>query len=173
MAKDKYDYDQFGCSAKRVGQAVVDILSKDNHGIITAGEITESQADKYRRSLEDAIDTGTKLYKSPFFVLVVTNKEFWAENVVRNWFVPRQTCPYASTLYQFYPNHMKTLYMVDVDKGQFEIIWSLPGVQDMNSIIKTPHLYHPRLVQWITDFTKGRFDKDSYDFSYDPLRDDI
>ena len=170
MGKDKYDYDRFGCSAKRVGQAVADILEKDNHGIITAGEITESQADKYRISLEEAIITGTKLYKSPFFILVITNKEFWAENVVRNWFIPRQTAPYATTLYQFYPNHMKTLYMVDIEKGQIEIMWSIPGVQDMITIMKNCLMYHPKLVQWVEDFNKGLLNKDEYKFSKENIQ---
>lgn len=167
MSENKYEYNQLGCHAKRVGQAVVDILAKDNHPILTAGEITDAQAEKYRQSLEEAIETGKKLYKSPFYILVVTNKEFWAENVVRNWFIPRQTPPFATTLYQFYPNHMKTLYMIDTDRGNLKICWSIPGVEDMLTISLKPFDYDRRLVDWIKDFTEGNLDREKYSFDHD------
>lgn len=171
MSEDKYDYKRFGCDAKRVGQAVVDILSKGNHPLITAGEITDGQAEKYRKSLEEAIETGEKIYESPFYVVVMTNKEFWAANVVRNWFIPRQTPPFATTLYQFYPNHMKTLYMVDPSRGHLKICWSIPGVQEMIQISLKPDMFDSRLVKYINDFALGRLDQESYSFDYDLIND--
>lgn len=163
----KYDYKRFGCDAKRVGQAVVDILAKDNNPLITTGEIIESSAHKYREDLEKAIEDGSKKYTNPFFVIVFTHKEFWAENVVRNWFIPRQTAPFASDIVRDYPNHMKTLYMVDADRGNIKICWSLPGFQDMLSIKNTPLAYHPELVKWVNDFFSQKLDCEKFSFDTD------
>lgn len=167
MAEDsKYNYDRFGSKAQRVGQAVTDILSKKQDSI-TTGEIIESYGDEFRKELENTIEANSDKLDSPFYILVFTHKEHWANNVVRNWFIARQTPPFASHVVEQYPNRMKTLYMIDAKKGNIKICWSLPGVGDMISIMKSPLTFDPQLVKWITDFRDGHLDKEKYEFEYD------
>lgn len=163
----KYDYNRFGSKGKRVGQAVVDILSKDHNSIITTGEINEDRADEYRQELEKAIEKGSELYENPFYVLVLTHKEFWATNVVRNWFIPRQTAPFGRHVFEQYSHHMKTLYLVDTQKGNIKICWSIPGVAEMISIGKSPQTFDKQLIAWINALARGDLDKEKWDFDDD------
>lgn len=164
---DKYDYKRFGCDAKRVGQAVTDILSKDQP-TYTVEEIMEGMSEKFVQELEKTIEDHSSKFDQPFYILVLTNKEFWATNVIRNWFVPRQTPPHATKMIEDYPNHCKTLYLVDANKGDITLCWTLPGIQDMNSILKTPQSYDKQLVKWIQDAMNGKLNLDSYSVdSYD------
>lgn len=160
----KYDYNRFGSKGKRVGQAVVDILEKGDNPYISTGEIFDASSEKFLQELEDTISKNKDRYDSPFYVVVFTNKEFWAENVVRNWFVARQSAPYATDLVCQYPNHNKTLYLVDANEGKIKICWTMPGFQEAKSILKTPQHYDPQLVQWIEDVFNCKLDKESYSF---------
>ena len=148
--------------SQTVGEAAYNILTKDNNPTILAGDIAEARSDDYIKSMEEAIASGFKMYKSPFYVLVLSHKEMWAVNVMRNWFIPRQTPVHATYMYQHYPNHMKTLYMIRKEDGEPKVCWSLPGHQDMISVAKHPNNYDPQLVKWIYDFTLGNLDQDSY-----------
>ena len=160
---DKYDYDRFGCKAKRVGQAVADILSKDNP-TQTVGETIDALSDDYAKAIEECIEQNQHRLKSPFYIFVLTKKEFWAENVVRNWFVARQTAPYCFKSMEEYPHHTKTLYLVDAHKGKIKILWSLPGFDDCITVAKNPQLYAPELVRWIEQCFTKKLDRDFYSF---------
>ena len=48
---------------------------------------------------------------------------------------------------QQYANHMKILYKIDM-KGELSIEWVIPGIQDIRTILKSPHLYDPDLVKY-------------------------
>jgi len=163
---DKYDYKRFGCSAKRVGQAVADIIKKDNP-TQTVGETLEALSDDYAKAIEQCIEANREKLKSPFYIFVLTKKEFWAENVVRNWFVARQTPPYAFQTMEEYPHHTKTLYLVDAQKGKIKLVWSLPGFEDCITVAKNPHLYSPELVRWIEKCFTKQLDLDMYIFDSD------
>lgn len=164
-ASDKrYDYDRFGSKGKRVGQAVVDFASKDQP-TYTAGEILDGYSQKYCDELQTAIDNHKNKLESPFFVLVLSHKEMWAANMVRNWFISRQTPPYALELVCQYPHHMKTLYMVDAKTNDLKVCWTLPGLEDCKVILRRPQDYDPQLVTWINECFSGKLEKDSYSFN--------
>ena len=157
----RYLYNKHGMKGARVGQAVSDILSKDNP-VYTAGEILEGFGAKFAQELEKSVNDSLGKYKSPFYILALTKKEFWADNVVRNWFVPRQTAPYASELMVSYPNHTKTLYVVHGDKGDIKVAWSIPANEDCKSVMRRPSMYSPELVSWIEQARTRKLDLDNY-----------
>lgn len=163
--KDKYHYDRFGKKGKRVGQAVVDILSKEQKSQ-TVQETIDAYAPQFLKELESAIEEGKRKYKSPYYVLVLSHKEMWAVNMMRNWFIPRQTPPYALDLLGQYPNHMKTLYMADADKGIVTLLWTIPGYQDCISILKNPLAYDQQLVKWIEECFNKELELDNYSLEY-------
>lgn len=157
----RYDYNRFGCNAKRVGQAVVDILSKEQP-VYTAGEILDAYGPQYASEIEKAINEGLKKYTFPFYVFVLTKKEHWATNLVRNFFIPRQTSPLGMEMMQAYPNYTKTLYKVTSDIGGVKLIWSLPGFNECESIARHPEIHNEELVRWIKDCFTGEMDNPSY-----------
>lgn len=150
MGQDKYDYNRFGMTAKRVGQAVVDILSKDDHRDITAEEITESRQTEYRKGLEEAARVGheEKKYSSPFYIVYLYNKEHWAVNVVRGKFCPRQTEPIPENMVTFFPYWGKDVWKVDYEKGKCEYLWTLPALETIKQILNHKELYDPALSEW-------------------------
>lgn len=158
----RYHYDRHGIKASRVGQAVIDILSKDRP-MQTAGETIEAFGPEYTRQIEEAVNNGIeKRFSNPFYILVLTKKESFAVNVVRNYFVTRQTAPHALKLAKEYKNFTKTLYLVDSDKGNLGLLWSIPGFQECKAIARHPRGFAPELVGWIKDCFEGKLDKDKY-----------
>lgn len=150
----KYTYDRFGMSGARVGQAVYDILKSGESGT-TVEDILSEYSNKFVKELEDTIAANEHKYKDIFHILVLSNKEMWAENVVRNWFVARETAPQAIDMVSQYPNHCKILYEVSKRSGEIKVKWTIPGIQDCISIVKNPRLYDPQLFQWIKDCFNG------------------
>ena len=160
---DLYDYNRFGSKAKRVGQAVLDILSKPQP-IQTVGDTLDAFGPDFANEMEKTIEQNQGKYESPFYIFVVTKKEFFANNVMRNWFIARQTPPYAFEMMKQYSNYTKTLYMVDSHKGNIKALWSIPGFLDCISIARCPSQYDPELVKWVEDCFNRRLDKDRHSF---------
>ena len=160
-APGKYDYNRFGCKAQRVGQAVFDIVSKEQPDY-TVGEILDEFGPKYTAEIQKSVEDGLTRYKIPFYVFVLTKKEMWACNVVRNFFIPRQTAPGGQEMMIAYPNYMKTLYKVISSTGDIKLMWTLPGYQDCRSISESPGAHDPDLVRWLGDCFSGEMDDEHY-----------
>lgn len=161
----KYAYDQLGSKGKRVGQAVLDVLAKDQPAQ-TAGDTLEAYGPDYAKQIEQCVQENQHKYKEAFYILVLSNKEMWATNVIRNWFIARQTPPHAFQLMEQYPNHTKTLYLVDAQKGRIEVVWCLPGWQDCLTIAKRPAIHNQQLVRWIEQCFSRKLNLDAYTFDW-------
>lgn len=162
---EKYHYSKRGVTGARVGQAVSDILSKEQPDY-TVADILEGFGMKFAIELEKTIENNLSKYKSPFYVFALTKKEFWADNVVRNWFIARQTPPYALEMMIAYPGYTKTLYVINSAKGDLKVAWSIPGIEECKSILKTPNTFSPDLVQWIQDCFASKLELDDYDYLF-------
>jgi hypothetical protein len=159
----KYLFCKGHTKAARVGQASIDLLK--NTTPMSADELMNEYSPDFLKSFEEAIELGVKeRLNNPFYILVLTKKEPWAVNVVRNYFIHRQTPPFASSLIKDYKNHTKTLYIVDGKKGKVELLWSLPGWDDCISVGRHPELNSPELVRWIGQAFSGKLDKTAYTF---------
>lgn len=161
----KYTYNKRGSKGARVGQAVADIHSKDQPNY-TVGEILEGFGARFAKELEDTINNNMDKYESPFYVFALTKKEHWAENIVRNFFIARQTPPHALDMMIQFPGYTKTLYIVNSDRGDLKVAWSIPGWQECISILKTPEIYSQELVQWIKDCFNQKLDLDDYSYAF-------
>lgn len=159
----KYDYNRFGAKGKRVGQAILDI-NAGNQAPLTVGDTLEAYAPEFARQMELCVEDGSKRYRSPFYVFVLSNKEFWADNMMRNRFIARQSPPHALKAMGEYKHFVKTLYMVDGDKGRVECVWCLPAYPDCVAIAKHPEAHDPTLVKWIEQCFTGQLDRDHWKF---------
>lgn len=150
---DKYDYNRFGSKAKRVGQAVVDILSKEHLPSITAEDISEERQKEYIENLHKAVEVGhnEKKYSDPFYVVCLYNKEPWAVNVVRMRFLPRQTEPMPENMMTMFPYFGKDVWQVHYDKGDLKYLWTLPSIENFRQILKNTKLYDSNLAKWTAD----------------------
>jgi hypothetical protein len=157
----RYKYNRFGSKGARVGQAVVDMMGLDQPDL-TAGDIIEAQSEKFTADFNKYAEEAAEKYTSPFYMFILTGKEHWAVNVVRNWFIPRQTAPHASQMMEDYPNKTKSLYLLDFEKGICKLLWTLPSPQECAIVLRHRNDYDPGLVASILDFAHGRLDRDSY-----------
>lgn len=150
----KYTYDRFGMHGARVGQAVYDILKTGETGT-TVEDILDQFAHKFNQELENTINANEHKYDDIYHIFVLSNKEMWAENVVRNWFIARETAPDGLDMVAQYPNHCKILYQVSKKSGEVKLKWTIPGIQDCISIVKNPQIYDPTLYKWIKECFSG------------------
>lgn len=157
--KFTWEKDEKTKKASTVGQAVYDILAKDSKEQ-TVEEIMAEYAPEYTAKIEETIRDNVNRYDPPFYIVVLTKKEPWALNVMRNWFVARQTKPLARVLRRDYPNHLQTVYSFNGRNGELKLLWSLPTALDCLPILKNKAIYDPQLVKWIEDFNNGFLDLD-------------
>ena len=153
--------DEINPNPSRVGKAVYDILSKPQPDV-EVGEILSEYAKSYVKELSDTISVNREKYRSPFHIVVLFKKEFWATNVQRQWFIARQTCPKASDLIDQYPNFGHAIYSCCKASDEINLLWTLPGKQEIEIIARNPSAYDFQLVDWVIAFYNGTLDKEAF-----------
>lgn len=138
------------------GKVAFDLLHKG----IEANEMQEVQetidamTPAYMAELEDCAKKNRPKYVGNFYIVCLRKKEAFFVNVIRQWFIARQTKPLACVLFQHYPNFDHDIWMV-TPNCEIQLVWSLPPGQEQLTIMKNPHLYHSDLVKWIKDYQDG------------------
>ena len=141
----------------KVGKAVQEILSKDQP-VVEVGEVISEYADEYTEMVKKTIADNLHKYDETFYVVVLTKKEPWAVNVMRNWFIAKRYKPSARYIRNNHPNHMQTVYSFNPKDCELKLLWNLPTYQDAVVILKNWALYHSDLVKWIRDYESGKID---------------
>lgn len=167
MKENKSETETF--ATKTVGEEVFGILSKEQPSQ-TAGETIDAFGPDFASFMQKTIEDNKDKFKSPFYILVLTKKDYFMPNVLRNQFISRQTPPHAFSLMENYSNSTKTLYLVDGQKGLCKLLWSLPGLDECFSIARHPLTFAPELVRWIELCFNKKLDLDSYDFDWTESR---
>jgi hypothetical protein len=158
MKSSDYSYNRFGIEGQRVGQAVTDILSKEQP-TYTVEDILDTSGQDFLKEVIKIADENKTKFEAPFHIFVLTNKDlgqFGVANVMRNKFVPRQTAPNMMDMMEQYSGSVKSLFEVNKEKGEITLLWCLPAYQDCLSILKTPNSYDPQLVAWIDECFKTK-----------------
>jgi hypothetical protein len=118
----------------------------------------ESQSETILRSymdeLQDCAEDNFKNYESPFYIAVLTKQEELLKNIIRNYFVARQSCPT--------PTFDQSVFKVNKDAGTIEYLWTVPNKkaaeflwQNAQKIKAEQH----QLLQFVMDFKSGELDK--------------
>jgi len=154
---ERYIYEVNGKKSSRVGQAVYDIMTQDQEDY-SCEEIVDAFGPDYVKEFNDVVDKNRHKFTSPFYILVITKKEMWAVNILRNIFQARQTPPNAIDMIMQYKHPTKTLYKVDTERNDVSIVWSIPGWEECKAIAKHPDSFDPTLVDWINRAYEGYYD---------------
>lgn len=104
-----------------VGALSSDLLIKANVPDHSAVEQMREQLDKYDENLIECVEKHKKDYTGDFYVVVVTKKERLMENVLRNYFFARHTCPT--------PEYDQTVYKYDRTNDALDFMWVIPSKQ--------------------------------------------
>lgn len=158
MAVDKkYSYDRFDTKGARAGQAVYDILSKDQPDY-TVEEILEEMGKGIASYIQEEAERGCKKFDGTFYILHLFKKSMGEMNVANAMVQSArsfQTQFNIQEVMQSHPNSAKTLYEVDKKNGLIKLLWTVPGWEDCKSIKKNPGIYDPDLVKWVNMAIQG------------------
>lgn len=154
----KYTYDRFGSKGVRVGQAVHDILSKEQPNI-SAEEMLEEMGKGVVKYIQDAAEEGYNKFEGNFYIIHIFRKTLGnldVPNAMSQKAVGFVKGPVEPKFYmEVLPSAAKTLYEVDRKNGVIKLCWTVPGWEDCISIKKNPDLYDPDLVKWVKEATHG------------------
>ncbi len=113
-----------------------------------------SNEDSFENQVRLAVERGEKVFDKDFYVVVLFKKERLIQNVVRQYFFSRISCPtpeYDQVVYHYFPMEEK-----------LEFLWVVP---DKQSTLTLPFmgaelpLEQQQLVQFARDFNSGELDK--------------
>jgi len=139
-----------------VGKVAYDLLHKafETQEMQEVQETLDAMTPAYYAELEDCIQKNRHKYQAPFHVVCLRKKENFFVNVLRQWFIARQTKPLACIMLRDYPNHDHDIWEINA-AGEPKLLWTLPPGQEQLTIMKHPELYHSDLVKWIKDYQDG------------------
>lgn len=135
-----------------VGKVAIDLQKKESptHDPI---ELEREMHKDYEAHMQQAIDRGLKDHPKDFYVVVLTKKERLLENVLRNFFLTRQSCPR--------PEYDQTVYRYDRATDTIEFLWVIPS-KDTCQLFKQNALdivpEERGLLEYILKFYDGTLD---------------
>jgi hypothetical protein len=146
----KYRYQRHGKDEARLGSAVIDLASLNQHQ--TAAETTEEMAIRYKANIIECADEGKKKYKDPFYVVALRKKLHVAEqygNVLDGKYVARQTKPEIGFMLAYFPSWDFELYEVNSKNGSLDLIYALPSQDMWPRILLHPQEAPEQTIKWI------------------------
>src|SRR5690349_11986514 len=97
-----------------VGKISSELIEKQTDNTHTPEDQMREQLEDYEANVWLAVDAGLKQHVDDFYVVVITKKERLMQNVLRNYFFTRNSCPtpeWDQTVYKYYRKHDALNYM--------------------------------------------------------------
>lgn len=143
-----------------VGALSAELLQQDTVKDATAGERMQQQLHDYESHIAECVNTGKNNHTGDFFVVVITKRERLMPNVIRNYFVPRKSCPTPTYDQMVYKYHRKD--------ERLEFIWAVPSMVAVKDIMKHQHDLDPSfftLLKMVMDFLDGTLETQAKKFN--------
>lgn len=136
-------------SSKTVGQASIEALEKTPE-TLSPIDIQREVHKKFNDELLMCIERGKKEITGDFFVVVLTKKEKLMQNVLRNYFGFRRSCPT--------PDWDQTVFHYHAEGEHIEFLWVVPS-RDTCELFNDNVLHiaddEKELLRFILDFKDG------------------
>jgi hypothetical protein len=111
----------------------------------------EMQSD-YVDNLIEAAHNNKDNYDDVFYIVVLTKKEKLMQNVMRNYFFTRQSCPT--------PQYDQSVFMYNPKDEEITYLWTVPDKETCEIFRENALQVHEReLLQCVLDFYDGTLDK--------------
>lgn len=144
---------------KTVGQVSYDLKLKEDEEInpidlqraIHKGNESE---DSFENQINVCVERGMKLFEKDFFVTVMFKKERLLTNVVRQYFMPRESCPTPTWDQIVYHYHRKA--------DDLEFLWVIPDKSACKQLSENFNILDPEqesLGAYVLKFKNGELDK--------------
>jgi hypothetical protein len=137
-----------------VGKLSTELLQRDVHGDITAGEQMQEQLSDYENNLLECINLRKDNFPGDFYIVVITKRERLMQNVLRHYFFARESCPT--------PHHDQILYKYHRKEERLEFLWVIPDKESCKDIKNNALDIDPslkQLLQFVLDYSDGTLDK--------------
>jgi hypothetical protein len=102
-----------------IGKSSLDLLVNADDLDHSAYEQMQQQLEDYENNFIECLEAGKKIYPHDFYIVVETKKEPKLKNVLRNYFIHRQSCPTPT-----YDNAVHKYHKAD---DRLEFLWVLPS----------------------------------------------
>lgn len=143
--------------SKTVGELAVEQQLKPYYEVPVeefGKEILQERED-YMNHLWQAVDRGLKDYNQDIlYIAVLTFRERLLRNVMRNKFVPRQSCPT--------PTYCQSVFKYEKDHDRLQLLWTIPDRESCTMLLDAAVevVEEERAVlKHVLDFYDGTLDK--------------
>jgi hypothetical protein len=137
-------------SRDTVGKISWDLLSNASTLDHSAEEQMREQLEEFESEVLQAVERGKAAFSDDFYVVVDTKKEPKMKNVIRNYFIIRNSCPS--------PQYDNIVYKYHRLSEQLEFLWVLPS-KPVYNMLKDRALEIPseqrELLQFVLDDSDG------------------
>lgn len=135
-----------------VGKLATELMNKEleSPSTHTVHEQSTEMMKDYASSLFECVETHKKVFDGDFFVVVIAKKEPLLPNVIRNYFVGRQSCPKPDYDQAVFHYHRK-------DDG-LEYLWVIPDKLTCIMLMDNATLLDDQekdLLKMVLDFADG------------------
>ena len=135
---------------KTVGAVSQELLHKSSQLDHSAMEQMQECLTDWDKNIQEALDRGKQEYANDFYLEVQTKKEPKMNNVLRNYFIPRSTCPT--------PTYDSTVYKYHHADENLEFLWVIPSkmvsMMMMNHALEIPD-EQKELLQFVMEDADG------------------
>jgi hypothetical protein len=132
-----------------VGKLSSDLLLKNSEEVHVLDQTNEQLTD-YEKNLFETVDTCLTKYFGNFYIVVLTKKERLMQNVIRNYFLGRKTCPT--------PEYDQVVYTYDRPSDSLDFLWVVPSKDTCelfkNNMLRIDHK-EKELLGYVLDFYDG------------------
>jgi hypothetical protein len=136
-------------SMDTVGKISSDLIVKEPETKSPIEQMRENLTD-YEKNMHECVARGKKDIHGDFYIEVITKKEPLMQNVIRNYFGFRHSCPT--------PNYDHAVYKYTLENDHLEFLWVIPDRQTCQLMIENK-IYVPLeehgLLDYVMRFANG------------------
>lgn len=104
----------------------------------------------YLKNLIEAMNNFKRTHKGDFFIQVENVRHRLMHNVIRNYFIPRLSCPT--------PNYDQTVFQYKSKEDELFLVWTIPNREYSFKLLENAHIIDPEfkdLTKFVLDFSDG------------------
>ena len=133
-----------------VGKISSKLKEKEKDNTHTPIDQMRKSLTDYEKNIQEAVDSGKKEFDKEFYIVVITKKERLMDNVLRNYFTCRKSCPT--------PEYDQATYRYTRKDDQLKLLWVVPARDVCNFFVDNMLSCPPEqkeLLGYVLDFKDG------------------
>jgi len=133
-----------------IGKISRDLILKDIKSTHSIKEQGDAQLSDYEKNVYKCIEDNKHVIANDFYVVVLTKKEKLMQNVIRNYFYVRLSCPT--------PNYDQIVYKYHKKDERIEFLWVIPDREISKHMKKEAASTPPdqwELLSYVLKFADG------------------